>query len=242
MTSNVTRSQLTAEPRSRKPGAWGLSDRSLTTASQVLLVGLLLVGVLLPGVGCNREAESTAAVPDGPPIRGAAIDSEVVVSTDEQAALSHLSHTFDKLVDMDRGPEKVGDQTVPFKGFASISNFVAPVAGMPPDVPEDPWEIPQRVNDLDGTLLAVEGFMVPWQMEGSKVKTFYLTRDLLGCCFGRDPLVNEAIEVAMEAPVNDVAGRSVIVSGILHVNEVRDETGTRVCLYRMTGKKVRDPW
>lgn len=84
--------------------------------------------------------------------------------------------------------------------------------------------------------------MVPYQIEDDgKVSVFYLTRDLLTCSAGPTPRINEAIEVTLAQPVEDVVGRTVIVTGPLSIQPVIDEFGALVCLYRMRAVQVRQP-
>ena len=70
----------------------------------------------------------------------------------------------------------------------------------PDDIPvEAPVEIgfPDAVRKMDGQTVQIEGYMIPLKFEDGKVKSFFLSRYMMGCCFGVLPKANEIIEVEM---------------------------------------------
>jgi hypothetical protein len=75
--------------------------------------------------------------------------------------------------------------------------------GLPPesdDIPIAPaTEIgfPDAVRKMDGEVVRIEGYMIPLKFEDGKVKSFFLSRYMMGCCFGVLPKANEIIEVEM---------------------------------------------
>lgn len=139
-----------------------------------------------------------------------------------------------------RGPEPVGAETVPFVGFSTLASFAAPPTGGPGRLAEA--EIPERIRALDGSRIAIEGFMVPFEVGADgRVRVFYLTWDLLTCSQRGTPKLNEAVEVTLTDPVEDVVGGTVIVAGRLTIEEVRDENDAPVCWYRLRGEHVRRP-
>jgi len=70
----------------------------------------------------------------------------------------------------------------------------------PDDIPVDaPIEIgfPDAVRKMDGQTVRIEGYMIPLKFDDGKVKSFFLSRYMMGCCFGVLPKANEIIEVEM---------------------------------------------
>jgi len=76
-------------------------------------------------------------------------------------------------------------------------------SGLPPeadDIPvTPPVEIgfPDAVRKMDGQKVQIEGYMIPLKFDDGKVKSFFLSRYMMGCCFGVLPKANEIIEVEM---------------------------------------------
>lgn len=104
----------------------------------------------------------------------------------------------------------------------------------------DTQRIPRVVRELDGSDVAVQGFMVPIKLEQGGVKTFLLVRNQMMCCFGIMPKLNEWIYVKMK---NDKPGKfvpdfPVTVSGRLSVGE-EIKNGRVVSLYRMEADAIR---
>lgn len=63
--------------------------------------------------------------------------------------------------------------------------------------PEPEKGIPEAVRKMHGQKVRIEGYMIPLKFEDGKVKTFFLSRYMMGCCFGVLPRANELIEVTM---------------------------------------------
>ena len=63
--------------------------------------------------------------------------------------------------------------------------------------PEPEKGIPDAVRKMHGQKVRIEGYMIPLKFEDGKVKTFFLSRYMMGCCFGVLPRANELIEVTM---------------------------------------------
>jgi len=57
---------------------------------------------------------------------------------------------------------------------------------------------PDDVKKLDKQTVVVSGYMVPVDVKGEKVLTFYLVRVPFGCCYGQPPAMNEYIYVRMK--------------------------------------------
>ena len=60
--------------------------------------------------------------------------------------------------------------------------------------------IPDSVLSLNGTSVAIPGFMIPMDQdeEGDKTTYFILARNQMTCCFGVPPGLNEWVSVRME--------------------------------------------
>jgi len=63
--------------------------------------------------------------------------------------------------------------------------------------PEPEKGIPEAVHEMDGQKVRIEGYMIPLKFEDGAVKTFFLSRYMMGCCFGVLPKANEVIEIEM---------------------------------------------
>ncbi len=55
--------------------------------------------------------------------------------------------------------------------------------------------IPSAIQELDGKLVAVSGYMLPLRLQGARVSQFLLMRSINTCCFGIPPNLNEIILV-----------------------------------------------
>ncbi|RMH73674.1 MAG: DUF3299 domain-containing protein [Gemmatimonadetes bacterium] len=108
-----------------------------------------------------------------------------------------------------------------------------------PDLVEIPDQIPPEVKALSGKPVVIQGFMVPLDFFGTEVSSFILTNNVLLCCYGITPKINEWIYVKMEGQktAKYVNNEVITVYGILDVGEeIKD--GYLVGIYRMLGNKV----
>jgi hypothetical protein len=101
-------------------------------------------------------------------------------------------------------------------------------------------QIPADVMALNGSKAAVEGWMVPMQVDDNGgVKSFVLVKTQPQCCFGDTQKMNEWIDVSM--PAGQTAefnvDRPVKVYGKLEVGE-KTEDGFVLSVYRMQAEKV----
>lgn len=101
--------------------------------------------------------------------------------------------------------------------------------------------IPDSVLKLNGTSLAVPGFMIPMDQDGNGTKCSYfiLARNQMTCCFGVPPSLNEWVSVRMEkGKFADLEmDRPVVIVGTLEVGEVYN-VNSGWSFYRMKGEKV----
>jgi hypothetical protein len=101
--------------------------------------------------------------------------------------------------------------------------------------------IPDSVSTLNGTAVAIPGFMIPMDQDedGDTCTYFILARNQMTCCFGVAPGLNEWVSIRMEKgkTAKLEMDRPVVVVGTLEVGEVfSPDSGWS--FYRMRGEKV----
>jgi hypothetical protein len=129
-------------------------------------------------------------------------------------------------------------------GFETLGDFPYEVAeittegsGRPLTKPVN--EIPAAVKKLDGTKVAITGFLFPLRIKNGVSTEFLLMRDQAACCFGQSPQINHWIRVKMKGAGVDVGPQPYVVSGTLRVGEKYVQeylTG----IYEMDGEKVEE--
>ena len=101
--------------------------------------------------------------------------------------------------------------------------------------------IPESVLNLNGSSVAIPGFMIPMDQdgEGDKCTYFILARNQMTCCYGVAPGLNEWVSVRMEkGKTADLEmDRPVVVVGALEVGEIYN-ADSGWSFYRMKGEKV----
>jgi hypothetical protein len=101
--------------------------------------------------------------------------------------------------------------------------------------------VPKRLRDKSGTLVAIEGFMIPTVVdENNEVKEFLLLPDQMSCCFGQTPEANGWVVVNATNGVEVMMDRIIRVTGQLTVEERWDEEFF-VGLYHMTCNEITGP-
>jgi hypothetical protein len=101
--------------------------------------------------------------------------------------------------------------------------------------------VPKRLRDKTGTLVAIEGFMIPTVVdENNEVKEFLLLPDQMSCCFGQTPEANGWVVVNATNGVEVMMDRIIRVTGQLTVEERWDEEFF-VGLYHMTCNEITGP-
>jgi len=84
--------------------------------------------------------------------------------------------------------------------------------------------VPRSIRNLNGTKVAIEGFMVPTVVDESNlVKEFLLMPDQLSCCFGQAPEANGWVVVRSDSGVSVFMDQVIRVLGTLSVEERWDE-------------------
>ena len=107
------------------------------------------------------------------------------------------------------------------------------------DAEEAPPELPSDISELDGELIAIEGFMNPLAFDREGVSQFALVNDPLNCCFGATPAMNHWIDVTLPEGERTAfySLGPVAVYGRLEVGE-SFEDGFVISLFRMRADHV----
>ena len=107
------------------------------------------------------------------------------------------------------------------------------------DAEEAPPEVPEDVTELDGEMIAIEGFMNPLAFDREGVSQFALVNDPLNCCFGATPNMNHWIDVTLPEGERTAfySLDPVAVYGKLEVGEAYED-GFVVSLFRMRADHV----
>jgi hypothetical protein len=107
------------------------------------------------------------------------------------------------------------------------------------DSEESPPELPEDILELDGGLIAIEGFMNPLAFDREGVSQFALVNDPLNCCFGATPEPNHWIDVTLKEGDRTAfySLDPVAVYGYLEVGELFED-GFLVSLFRMRADYV----
>jgi hypothetical protein len=94
------------------------------------------------------------------------------------------------------------------------------VLNMEPVTEEAPSKMPKWLKDLDGKRVRVRGFMFP-PFEEENIPVFTLARDNQICCFGRNPLVYDLVDVFMRKgeATDYIQNRPFDVVGIFRIGD-----------------------
>ncbi|NQV27133.1 MAG: hypothetical protein HQ518_22530 [Rhodopirellula sp.] len=94
------------------------------------------------------------------------------------------------------------------------------ILNMDPVTEDAPSRMPKWLKDLDGKRIRVRGFMFP-PFEEENIRAFTLARDNQICCFGRNPLVYDLVDVFMRKgeSTDYIQGRPFDVIGIFHIGD-----------------------
>ncbi|MBX3167574.1 MAG: DUF3299 domain-containing protein [Candidatus Eremiobacteraeota bacterium] len=117
--------------------------------------------------------------------------------------------------------------------WKQLSSFACPVKAISLPLPSD-------VQALDGQRVQLSGYMVPLDMDGTRIQSFLLVRDQMLCCFGKMPALNEwvFVEFPKGGGLELQVDRPLQVSGHFRAREER-EKGVVMSLYRMQAEKVQ---
>lgn len=94
------------------------------------------------------------------------------------------------------------------------------VLNMDPVTENAPELMPKWLKDLDGKRIRIRGFMFP-PFEETNIRGFTLARDNQICCFGRNPLVYDLVDVYMRKgeTTDYIQNRPFDVVGVFHIGD-----------------------
>jgi hypothetical protein len=123
-------------------------------------------------------------------------------------------------------------------GFEHLASYAYP---MPTDANQPKQGsvdgIPDKVRELDGKRVCVEGYMLPMKLSDGLVNEFLLIRSPMVCCYGAVPMTNEWVVVKMKTGTSPVMDVPIKLYGTLHVGAVYQDTSF-AGLYAVDGEKV----
>jgi hypothetical protein len=100
-------------------------------------------------------------------------------------------------------------------------------------------QIPDKVRELDNTLIELRGYMMPTELEGKNVRSFVLVVSQNVCCYGATPDINEYIVVRMTGkPALLLENMPIRVIGKLHVGDIY-ENGYWTGIYALECTEVK---
>jgi hypothetical protein len=98
-------------------------------------------------------------------------------------------------------------------------------------------QIPKWAHAFDGRKIVLTGYMMPVQVEGGRAKKFVMMKDIMTCCYGAVPKMNDYVVVEMKGDgVEAIQDIPVQVVGVMHISEKRED-GYVVSLFEMDGEK-----
>lgn len=94
------------------------------------------------------------------------------------------------------------------------------VLNMDPVTEDAPALMPKWLKELDGKRIRIRGFMFP-PFEETNIRGFTLARDNQICCFGRNPLVYDLVDVFMRKgeTTDYIQNRPFDVIGVFHIGD-----------------------
>ena len=134
-------------------------------------------------------------------------------------------------------PLGASSATVDHSGVQVVSFEVLGAATLPDDEGWQSTTIPPEALELNGTPVALRGYMIPLTFEGSDVASFLLVKDQATCCFGVGATIKDWVFVKMTQPTPSVMDGPLEVQGTFYASpDVVD--GQLLSLYRMSGESV----
>lgn len=154
----------------------------------------------------SSTAESGAADPE-------AAASKTKIAEEKQPRVVTLLIPDKKFKTEGKGDEKA--LRVSFDDFDLLK-----VLNMEPVTEDAPSRMPKWLKDLDGKRIRVRGFMFP-PFEEEDIPVFTLARDNQICCFGRNPLVYDLVDVFMRRgeTTDYIQNRPFDVVGVFHIGD-----------------------
>jgi hypothetical protein len=98
--------------------------------------------------------------------------------------------------------------------------------------------IPDDVKALEGSVVKLEGFMIPTE-SADKISKFVLVPDLFACCFGQPPQIQHTVMVVCpEGKAVSYFPDRISVQGTLKVGEKREE-GYVLSIFELGASSIR---
>lgn len=100
-------------------------------------------------------------------------------------------------------------------------------------------QIPEKIRELNGKKLAMQGFMIPLEVRRNEVKSFLLVRNTMVCCFGAAASFNEWVYVQLGEGKATKFTPDVLISayGVFDLGEdIQD--GMVMSIYRLNSAEV----
>ena len=200
--------------------------------NRAILDGAALLAAAALYLWARADAADAATGLPPLPVRGAALTAAVRDTID------------DDLPEPIRGLGTVDDPfELPFHLFAFVE--YDPPSLRPDRSALTPEVFPEAIRGYDGTVIAIEGFMLATTFDGEKLTRFMLSRYPAGCCFGGTPVLDEWIDVSLADDGGDPPGAysaQLRVVGELEIGEARSENGDVLSLYRMKNARFETVW
>ncbi|MCW5549450.1 MAG: hypothetical protein KIT44_10860 [Opitutaceae bacterium] len=122
-------------------------------------------------------------------------------------------------------------------GFRFVAPPYDPAADPGKPLPTGEEQIPAEVKSWNGKKAVVTGFMLPVKMDGGLVTELLLMRDVMMCCYGVIPNMNEWVVVRLKKGVRPLLDVPVAFHGELKVGAMF-EHGYMVGIYQLDGEKM----
>ncbi len=223
---------------------------------------LLLPLLATAGLPLACGVEPPEPVPIAVPIQGAAIDGSEDVAEVEpepepepeaqpESAVAPVPMAVSGEVEPDTEPDPVPEGPAEVS-FWDLSLYELDVDAMldamlhPEEYTEEELEelsFPDEIGRYDGQEIVIQGYMIPGKMVLGNVRDFMLVRDLLGCCFGAQPMPDEWIDVVMheDADAEYYQYIPVRVTGTLTFGGDQDKAGFARGVYKILATDVQEP-
>jgi len=99
-------------------------------------------------------------------------------------------------------------------------------------------QVPDWLHIYDGKRVVLTGYMMPLQVENGRSKKFVMMRDVMTCCYGAVPNMNDYLIVTMKGVgVEVVQDVPVEMLGTFRIDQ-KYEDGFVVSLFVMDGEKL----
>jgi hypothetical protein len=206
---------------------------------RILLVFLVLGGAIFGLQTALAPGDIAEPLVDIAELGGAPLRSDPAPISDEATGETLDEPGASDAVVLEGGflPDEIEDR-YEWIEFGFLTSFEYPDL-VELDAQETPPELPADILELDGVLIAIEGFMNPLSFDREGVKQFALVNDPLNCCFGATPQLNHWIDVTLPEGERTAyySLDPVAVYGHLEVGEVFED-GFVVSLFRMRADHV----